>query len=711
MQSVVLYVSPKGNDQWSGRYAAPTADGRDGPLATLNKARAYVRQLRAAAQFEVPVEVRISGRQVLKQPFVLGPEDSRVTYTSAPGERGVIDAGIRIDGWREQKVNGVRAWVADASEAMQRAGYFHSLFVHDGEQSFRAVRPRLPKEGWFWMDDVPGTPKEEWNNRAPLQKLRFKVKPGDVQGWRNLTDIDVVVLHWWIEDRRPIATFDPDTRMVTLAEEMLFILVDDLNPQYARYYVENVFEAMTEPGQWYLDRQTRQVYYVPRPGQQIGKTELFAGCIEQAVKIEGSADAGRHVDGVTFEGLTIEHGDWKEPNRSGQAAYNVPAFVTLRAARNCRIEDCRIQHAGLWAVEIAEGCTQNRVTGCTITDIGGGGVKVNGSDAHGPMARRTGNSRITDNVIRSIGRVHHSATGVLLGHTFGNTLAHNEIADGYYTGVSVGFVWGYGPSVARDNRVEKNHIHHMGQGWLNDMGGIYLLGIQPGGILRGNVIHDVVGTKYGGWGIYPDEGCSHVVIENNIVYNTASQLFHLHFGRELAVRNNIWAFGKEGLIAISRGCNCNWPDKGVFPDGYNSCCFTFERNVVVTDGQPVFIGGMDDETGNLETGSFISDLNVFWDIGGKELTCGNAGHLMAEKGLRQKFTWDQWLAMGNDAHSLVADPKLRDVRGGDFAMAADSPAAKVGFKPIDISDVGPRPKDKRPAERTDMRPEPAMALL
>jgi len=103
-------------------------------------------------------------------------------------------------------------------------------------------------------------------------------------------------------------------------------------------------------------------------------------------------------------------------------------------------------------------------------------------------------------------------------HAAGNIITHNHIHDLYYTGISAGWRWGYNESVARDNLIEKNHIHDIGQGWLSDMGGIYTLGVQPGTVLRGNLIHDVNKASYGGWAIYLDEGSSHIIVENNICY-------------------------------------------------------------------------------------------------------------------------------------------------------------------------------------------------
>ncbi|MCL5998864.1 MAG: right-handed parallel beta-helix repeat-containing protein [Chloroflexi bacterium] len=684
-----LYVSTQGNDRWTGRLAEPNAAGTDGPFATLARARNAVRALKEAGQLPGPLTVWLrGGRYPIHQPVVFGPQDSApVMYAAYPGETPVIDGGVPIAAaaWHTEQVNGKTAWVAQVPYT------FRELFVN-GQ---RRPRARLPKVGpeperrqFFWMQEAPDITLE-----ANLfdGSDRFIARPDDFKNWKNLQDVEVVVLHYWIEERMPVASYDPATRMVQSSRCSMFALKDDFNKRWAKYYIDNVFEALTEPGEWYLDKGAGKLYYLPVPGETPGTAEVYAPRADQFVKLVGDPDQNRYVEFLRFEGLTFEHGDWHEldvlpepdtgmpTNRkyaaTPQAAAHVPGAIYMEGARFCAVEDCTIQHVGFYAVELADGCLGNRIVGNEMFDLGAGGVKLNGADVHGPAARQTGNNVITDNHIHTGGRVYHSGIGVAARHSFGNEISHNHIHDFFYSAISCGWVWGYRDSISHNNHIEKNHIHDLGHAWLSDMGGVYTLSVQPGTTIRGNVIHDVERANYGGWAIYPDEGSSHIVIEDNICYNTNSQTFHQHYGHENVVRNNIFVFGAEGNLGISR------------VDGVNA--LTLERNIFVTDGQPALVGGYGNDYG---TRCLISDLNLFWDVSGKPATFQRGGY--GRPGA-QKVALAEWQQGGNDTHSLDADPCFKDLKQCDFTLDAASPALKLGFRPIDTSDVGPRPKGKR----------------
>ncbi len=678
----------------------------DGPIASISAARDAARKLDRAPG-RPAVVILPGGRHRVGEPLKLTSEDSNVTYRSAEGQQAVIDAGMPVTGWQPATVNGdVAYWKADASAVMDEIGYFRQLFVNGR----RATRSRLPKTDYYWIDDVPEMDFSQAHHAEGVQKHRFVAKEGHWQEFANIRDVNVVVMHWWHDDRRPVESYDPATRTVKLAEETFRPLVDDMDPRWARYYIDNVKEGLAEPGDWYLDRAEKCLYYVPQEGETPESVEAVAAGPAALLQIAGDPDAGEYVENVRFEGLSFEGSDWRMHSRAAQSNADLPGALSLVGARGVVFEDSAIRHVGNYALTIGDGCTDCRLVGCTIEDIGAGGVMIDGGNAKSPIARRTGEIAICDCHIHALGRVHHAGAGILMRNAYRGVITHNHIHDMFYTGISIGWVWGYGDTVSRDHRIEFNHLHDIGQGQLNDMGAIYLLGIQPGTAIRNNLIHDVNGFKYGGWGIYPDEGSGHVVIENNVIFDCKSQCFHLHYGRENEVRNNVWAFAHEGIVAISRGNETYLPEKHAIPDGRISNALTFERNIVITDGSPVFLGGMEkwigDESGNLEVGNFISDLNCFFDVSGKDIWAANGGHLIEKEGYDREFSWREWLDLGNDRHSIVADPKCRSIADRDFTLAEDSPAFELGFKSIDLSTVGPRPAGQRgaPSVPADRRP-------
>jgi parallel beta-helix repeat protein len=187
------------------------------------------------------------------------------------------------------------------------------------------------------------------------------------------------------------------------------------------------------------------------------------------------------------------------------------------------------------------------------------------------------------------------------------------------------------------------------------MGCIYSLGVQPGTVERNNLCHDVTRYAYGGWGIYTDEGSSQIVIENNVVYHTEDAGFHQHYGRENIVRNNIFALGQEAQLRRTR----KELNRG----------FTFEHNIVYWKEGKLLDGiwSGDDQ--------FLLDYNLYYQVGGLPIHFG-------------KESLAEWQKRGQDLHSLVADPLFADPEHGDFTLKPSSPAAKIGFLPIDMSQVG-----------------------
>ncbi len=696
-----LYISPAGDDRWSGRLPKPNRAKTDCPLATLAGARNRLRELRGlggknkspspAEALAEPVTVWIRGGIYhLSEPVIFGPQDSYpVLYAAYPGEKPIFSGGQRLQGWRETVLHGCRAWVLDLPAVAEGKWEFRSLFANGR----RALRPRLPEDGLYRMEAVPGLNLPAgWGNGG---QRCFIAAPGQIFPFTNPTDVEVVYVHFWIEERSPVASLDLGKREVVLQRPSRSAMVGSFGSQLADYYYDNVFEALKKPGQWYLDRRLGRLYYLPLAGEKIATAEIYAPRGLQLLALLGEPEKERWVEFIRFQGLTFCHTDWRHPSNDGanfygasnverspavrrysrgsdaaasQAACDVPGVITMMGCRHCSIEDCTIEHIGWYGVEIGEGCSSVRVMGNTICDMGAGGVKINGAAAaERSRSRETFACRITDNHIHHGGEIFHSAVGILSMHACAMVIAYNHIHDLYYSGISCGWEWGYQANVSRDNLIEANHIHHLGKRLLSDMGGIYTLGVQPGTAIRRNLIHHIESAHYGGWCIYPDEGSSHIIIEDNVCYDADRQLFHQHYGRENIVRNNIFAFGGESLAAYSRADNHN----GI----------TFIRNIFLTDGKPIFSAG---HSHALTDKRFCSDLNLFYDVSKRPLAC--------EDQRKRRIEWRGWLNLGQDSHSLVADPRFRDWRKRDFRLLPRSPALKIGFRPIDLSDIGPRPR-------------------
>jgi hypothetical protein len=218
---------------------------------------------------------------------------------------------------------------------------------------------------------------------------------------------------------------------------------------------------------------------------------------------------------------------------------------------------------------------------------------------------------------------------------------------------------------------------------LIDGAAIYTLGYQPGTIIRNNYIHDILN----GHAFYTDEGSSHILFEDNVSYRTGLRAFNQNYGHHNIIRNNLFVYpclSADGKI---------WGDFKdanfmLYPSFLDACVirrnrgdfdvdqsFDFNHNVVIYNKGTYFNTGY-----GKKTDTFAIDYNVVWDErGGIDSDSSKAF---------EDVNLKQWQARGKDVHSVFADPGIVITKDGYPTLKPDSPAFDIGFRDIDLTNVG-----------------------
>jgi hypothetical protein len=652
--AIGLYVAPGGNDANPGTKAKP--------FATLERARDAVRELKRVGPLKGPVTVYLRGgvyRVVKTIEFSSedsGSEKSPISYAAFDNERPVISGGRPITGW--QKGEG-KLWQTTISKVKDERWYFHQLFVN-GQ---RRTRARTPNQGFLYTEGILAPfNRSKWWASDILAKRGFVFRDGDIRRWRNFNDALVVIYHSWTTSMHLITELDETQRIVRLAP-MSRWPIGYWWEWNTRYHVENIPEALDEPGEWYLDRATGALSYWPMPGEDMRTAKVIAPVVKQTlVTFKGVPAEKKYVEHLRFAGISFQHTDCHvapDMPPDEQGAIERKPLIAAEGLRHTVFENCEIAHAGENALWLDSGCADNVIRRCHIHDIGGSAVFI------GPRQwRDTPEVRVERNVVDNCfihdgSRLFLGSQGVWIGRSSFNQVTHNEISDFHHLGISVGHSWGYAASTANHNLIAFNHVHHICNGYFSDGGGIYTLGISPGTVIANNIVHDVVPTPLmpqGGTGIYHDEGSTGILVESNIVYRVGAGAYNQHYGRENIARNNIFAFALKSPVTCAR------------PEAHLS--YTFEGNIVLSNGGQA----TSDHYSPLKCKTEFR-RNLYWDISGKEP-------------LFSGVSFAEWQRTGRDRDSRIADPQFRHAAGGDFRLKPTSPALTMGFQPIAADKVG-----------------------
>lgn len=531
-----LFVSPTGDD------ANPGTDAK--PIRTITKARDAVRALSARVTGDITVFLR-GGVFPLSETLVLDHRDSgqnghAIIYRNHPGEVPILSGGKRVTAWTP---DAGQRWKAPAP-----VSNFRQLYIN-GTRRQRAH----------------GVPPPDLR---PNGNTGYRTSLGAMADWQNPQDLELCWFNVWCHTR---------CRVQAIRRDGTEAVITMLPPwfDYARNkegvqlndpaFMENALELLDEPGEWYLDRARRVVFYLPLANEDPHRVEAVVPALERLLELRGTLDQPVH--DVRFEGLTFVYAGWLQPSEIGhvdvQANFALdpknklerdgkltvvhnehlksPANIVCHAANSVRFERCTFTHLGGAGLDLEYGSHDNTIVGCEFSDISGSALQLGDTrrDDHHPADPRTvvRNNTVANSAIHHVAVEYQGGLGIFVGYTEGTRLTHNEISYLPYSGVSIGWGWGEEdagagalnyfqpfrfntPTPAGNNLIASNHIHHVLQK-LKDGGAIYTLGNMPGTVIGWNHLHDNRGEP---GGIYLDEGSGFIEVTGNLVYRVKTPL-------------------------------------------------------------------------------------------------------------------------------------------------------------------------------------------
>lgn len=571
-----FYVSPSGNDAAAGT--------KDAPFKTITQAQKAVRAINGSMTGDIEVILR-EGTYVLPSTVNFteadgGKDGHYVRYKAADGEKPLITGGMQITGWTiHDEANNI--WKAEGVD-----GRFRQLYVNN-RKAVRACFPNViaaneKGNGGFDHDFVRLT-KVDSSGRA------FDVSADYIKNIKNIEDVEIHLMIAWSENilrlekaqvnggTAKLIPKDPErTKLFHRAYPMLGTAFMSNPPKQQVFYLENSYDLIDAPGEWYLDEKNQTLYYKPREGESMATAHVVAPRLNTLFNVLGK-DTKNKVGYMSFEGLIFAHSNYTRPSEEGfldlQAAnFNVDVlpdpsrgnweklnsnkYLLWRPDAAFRVENAHhflvqgnvFSQIAATGLDFVSGTNDDMIQGNAFFEIGAAGIMLgkfyqdstteihiayNPSDKDEISTRDT----VKNNLVTNVTNEHQGAVGIGAGYPRYVVIEHNEVSYTYYSGISIGFGWTKQQTAMTNNHVNWNEIHHIAR-LLCDSGPIYTLSNQgTGSEIQHNYIHDNGTSKWADyWNvpIYLDEGSSGFTVKENVFKNSPAGV-----GQNQAGQNNL----------------------------------------------------------------------------------------------------------------------------------------------------------------------------
>ena len=646
---VDIYVSPEGNDAWSGTLPDPATD--DGPFASLERARDEIRTLRKSGRLPRGAVVHLrGGRYELDRPFALTAEDSGnpeapVTYRAYQDEKVILSGGRTVADFHPVRDPAILSRLSEEVRSNVLQADLKTAGIEDfGEvaapsnrlELFFAGEPmtlsRWPDDDFVTVDSVFAEEPFKVHGIDGDRVGKFTYAGDRPSRWVREPD---AWLHgywfWdWADQPQQVRSIDSENHTIELEK-----------PYHSygyrpgqRFYALNLLCELDRPGEWYLDRRTGLLYFWPPEDIDTGR--VVVSVLPSLITIDNASS-------IDFQRLRLEA-------TRGTA-------ITIHGGSDVRIAGCTIANVGSWAVNVVDG-SRHSVVGCDIYHTGEGGISLSGGDR---ITLTPADHLAANNHIRQFGRIYRTYRPAVGVNGVGIRVVHNLIHDGPHNAIQLS---------GNDHLIEFNEIYDVCYE-TGDVGAFYMGRdwTARGTIIRHNFFHDIRGPGlHGAMAVYLDDAASGIQIVGNIFYR-ASRAAFIGGGRDNLVDNNIFVDCEPSVHVDARGIG--WmayhvEKDGIMPERLAAMPY---RDEPWRSRYPELLTLLDDEPG-------------------------------APKGnvVRRNISVDgRWSDIQEPAIPLVLqednlidqDPHFVDAENLDFRLRSDSPAWDLGFREIPVDRIGP----------------------
>ena len=569
---------------------------------------------------------------ILKEPIVISTKKyhARTTVFTSLNSATVISGASKVKGWK--KIDD-RIWMA----SVEKDTAIISGFFLNGQER---VRARTPDTGFFRMN----------GEMTEGDSLSFHYHTDDLRN-KKYDDGEVVALLAWADLRAKIITIDTTNERILLKGKK-YPYNKEKN---ARYRIENSLACLDNKGEWCHDPINGRLYYYPFDNEDPNVSDIRYSKLKHLMIINSDPDSSNGgtiiIRKLLFEASTANIGNNGYINI--QSAPDIDGGLEIRqGSQNIIVDSCVFNKMGGYGLNISGGSRGVRISNNVFVGMGAGGIKA-GSKFNAPEKQRTSSINIVNNRIDSVGEFFPSSSGILVMKAANTRIVSNWISNTFYTGISVGWTWGYGESQTDSNIIESNLVEDIGRGMMNDLGGIYILGVQPGTRISSNIIRRVTHENHTGMGIYLDEGSSDVLIENNFVDEILEDCFYQNYGRNNRIINNIFADGHHAQMRVPYYKLNNMVD--------------IKNNIIVSNVGDLYAGDWMGNTG-------VIDSNVYY--------CPSKDSLKLPGG-----NIAGWQKKGNDLHSIFKK-NIPGPTGSNISLSKlNETVPATGFRKISFDPV------------------------